>query len=163
VLHGLNRAVGECEQRAHLLPGWFRSKRARLAVDPPPATAGRKRSGERGAHAHSHSQVLTPACDRGVVCANEIESCWLFGDRTRTSEAGKRLRGARSGQNESCHRQARGLPLPPEGRALGSRLSFAAVRRGRDPCQSARSGALEDGIPQPAPKFGTPLSGADSA
>jgi pimeloyl-ACP methyl ester carboxylesterase len=23
VLHGLNRAVGECEQRAHLLPGWF--------------------------------------------------------------------------------------------------------------------------------------------
>jgi hypothetical protein len=26
VLHGPNRASGECEQRAHLLPGWFRSE-----------------------------------------------------------------------------------------------------------------------------------------
>jgi PASTA domain len=26
LLHGLNRAIGECEQRAHLLPGWFRSE-----------------------------------------------------------------------------------------------------------------------------------------
>src|SRR5437667_6375810 len=31
-LHGLNRVVGECEQRAHLLPGWFRSEQSRLAV-----------------------------------------------------------------------------------------------------------------------------------
>jgi hypothetical protein len=33
VLDGLNRAVGECEQRAHLLPGWFRSEAPTLAVD----------------------------------------------------------------------------------------------------------------------------------
>src|SRR5919198_996132 len=33
VLHGLNRVVGECEQRAHLLPGWFRSEASsRLAA-----------------------------------------------------------------------------------------------------------------------------------
>jgi hypothetical protein len=32
VLHGLNRAIGECEQRAHLLLGWFRSEAGETAV-----------------------------------------------------------------------------------------------------------------------------------